>query len=428
MIVTCPRCLTKFNLPEGKSVSGAELNLHCSRCGWDFFFSPQPSDLEGVQDISEMSLAPEVGELEKVAGEATDFEGLEDEVSLDEGNSDVVVPTEVKDEAASLEVSPADVEDADDFIEEVFDDSIFELADDFDDDEVSLNNDAPATSEETLEPTKKSEDGGDELKVEGLALDIDDLNLDDIEFDSFDDEPDSVSEIKEISEEIQNERPTQLDDGDLDNLINQVDEQPKTAAATIAKEGRTKELGKQIDVEPSVESSGASPVQGKSSKNTNKKRNFILVFSCFVALSLALWAGYGLWQRFSVDMVKHIKLIEVENRRLRLSSERTVIVMRGKVVNSSPKLVTDLKLTGVLLDEAGQVAAKVVTAGGVSFSEEELDRLDAGKLAMLENTSVTLAAHGGELPFMIAFYDYPEKVSECYVELTSFKVKKGRRP
>lgn len=428
MIVTCPRCLTKFNLPEEMSVSGAELNLHCSRCGWDFIFSPPPSDLEGVQELSEELLAPEVEELEEVdlenaAGEAADSDGFEDEVSLDEGGADAVVTTDVKDEAAPIDVSPADGEEADDFIDEVFDDSIFELAGDFDDDGVSLSNDAPATSEETSEP---SEDGDGEFKVEELALDIDDLNLDDIEFDSFDDEPDSVSEINETPEETQNKRSTQLDDGGLDNLINQVDEPPKAAAVSTAKERSVKEPGQRA--ESLEESSISSPARGKSSKDTNKKRNFILALACFVALSLALWAGYGLWQRFSVDMVKHIKLTEVENRRLRLSSERTVIVMRGKVVNSSPKLVTDLNITGVLLDETGQAVAKVVTAGGVSFSEEELDRLDAGKLAMLENTSVTLAAHGGELPFMIAFYDYPEKVSECYVELTSFKVKKGRRP
>jgi hypothetical protein len=427
MIVTCPRCLTKFNLPEEMLVSGAELNLHCSRCGWDFIFSPPPSDLEGVQELSEELLAPEVEGLEEIVEEATDSDGLEDEVSLlDEGSPDAVVTADVKDEAAPIDVSPADGEEADDFIGEVFDDSIFELADDFDDDGVSLSNDVPVTSEETSEPSEKSEDGDGELKVEELALDIDDLNLDDIEFDSFDDEPDSVGEINETPEETQNKRSTQLDDGGLDNLINQVVEQPKAAAVSTAKEGSVKEPGQRA--ESLEESSISSPARGKSSKDTNEKRNFILALACFVALSLALWAGYGLWQRFSVDMVKHIKLIEVENRRLRLPSERTVIVMRGKVVNSSSKLVTDLKITGVLLDETGQAVTKVVTAGGVSFSEEELDRLDAGKLAMLENTSVTLTAHGGELPFMIAFYDYPEKVSECYVELTSFKVKKGRRP
>ncbi|MCD6534863.1 MAG: DUF3426 domain-containing protein [Deltaproteobacteria bacterium] len=402
MIVTCPRCLTKFNLPEGTSVSGAELNLHCSRCGCDFHLPDQ--SLADVRDVSEELLAPEPEGLENVAGETLDSDGLEGE-------------------AAPIDASSAEIESADDFIEEVFDDSIFELSDDFDD-ETSSSDVQPAVQEDAIDPIKKSDD----VKLEELALDIDDLNLDDIEFDSFGDEPDSVDEIEEVSEDPQNVRSTQLDDGDLDNLINQVDEQPEAATVSTAKEGRIKESGEQVVVDSLAESSSPSSGQVKTPENTNKKRSLFFALLCFVVLSLALWAGYGLWQRFSVDMVKHIQLIEVENQRLRLPSERTVIVMRGKVVNSSSKLVTDLKLTGVLLDKAGRTVVKVVTAGGVSFSEEELDRLDASKLAMLENSTITLAANGGELPFMIAFYDYPEKVSKCYVELTSFKVKKGRRP
>ena len=72
----------------------------------------------------------------------------------------------------------------------------------------------------------------------------------------------------------------------------------------------------------------------------NKKRSFILVLICFVVLSLALWAAYGLWQRFSIDMAKNIKLVEIENRRLRLPSEaRNHCFCGGKVVNSSSRLV-----------------------------------------------------------------------------------------
>ncbi len=228
---------------------------------------------------------------------------------------------------------------------------------------------------------------------------------------------------------MQKKRPTQLDDdGDLDDLLKQVEDLPSEAASLKIEEASVKEIGKRTEMKPSMESSASSPARVKSPKVGDKKRSFRLVLICFVVLSLALWAAYGLWQRFSVDMVKHLKFVEVENRRLRLPSERIVIVLRGKVVNSSPKLVTDLKIKGVLLDEAGQVVTQVVTAGGVSFSEEELDRLDGSKLAMLENNTVTLAPDGGELPFMIAFYNYPDKVYECYVELSSFKVKKAPRP
>ena len=419
MIVTCPRCLTKFNLPEEKLASGAELNLHCSRCGWDFPFSSQSS--EGVQKSSEALSPSVVEELEVVPAEAVEPVVFEDEKGVD-----VVVTKDVEGEAESIDVSPPVVEDvaADDF-----DESIFELADDFDGDEDPLLNDHPDAQEEASGRAEKSGDGGDEPEIIELALDIGDLDLDDIEFDSFEDDLDNAGGLDENQEETRNERPTQLDDdGDLDDLLEQVEELPSDAAASIIKESSAKEADKRTVVELSSESSASSPAHVKSSKVIDKGRSFVIVLSCFVVLSLALWAAYGLWQRFSVDMVKHLKLIEVENRRLRLPSERIVIVIRGKVVNSSPKLVTDLKIKGVLLDEAGQAVAEVVTAGGVSFSEEELNRLDGSKLAMLENTTVTLAPDGGELPFMIAFYDYPERARECYVELSSFKVKKGPRP
>ena len=299
--------------------------------------------------------------------------------------------------------------------------SIFELSDGFDDDQETDFDEGLDFQDEGLDPeppgtgNSESETTGQEL--DDLNLDLDDLNLDDIEFDNFGDEPELDNGLADKVER----RPTQIDnEGELDDFLKQDDVFPPEAVTAKDEESHPKDS---VRKEPL-----SSQECQKSPKKVNTKRNFMLVFSCFLVLSLALWAGYGLWQRFSVDMKKHLKLVEVENQRLRLPSDRIVIVLRGKVVNSSPKLVTDLKLKGVLLDAEGQVVAEVVTAGGVSFSEEELDRLDAGKLAMLENGEVTLPANGGELPFMIAFYDYPEKAHECFVEISSFKVKNGRRP
>ena len=420
MIVTCPRCMTKYNLPGEKLTSGAELNLHCSRCGWEFLFSSQNSD--GDLGSADVPLPPAVEELEVEPPEATDPVALEDE-----GVADEVATIDAGSEAEAVEVSSPDLEEvAVEGVESAPGESIFELSDDFDgDDDFSLD-EPPDSHEEALGPAEKSRDeGGDQEFV----LDIDDLNLDDIEFDSFEDDSDSVVDLDDTQKESQKERPTQLDDdGDFDDLLKQVEDLPPEALSSKIEEARAKKSGKQTEMESSMKSSVSSPTAVKSPKVGDKKRNFMLVLICFVVLSLALWVAYGLWQRFSVDMVKHLKLVEVENRRLRLPSDRIVIVLRGKVVNSSPKLVTDLKIKGVLLDEAGRVVTEVVTAGGVSFSEEELDRLDGSKLAMLENNTITLAPDGGELPFMIAFYNYPDKVHECYVELSSFKVKKGPRP
>ncbi len=214
-------------------------------------------------------------------------------------------------------------------------------------------------------------------------------------------------------------KPTQIDtDDDFAGLLD-----PGADAEVVVAEpaGPVKSDEKSIPAKKSKPESGT-----KSTSGGNQKRTLIMVLACFLVLSLALWAGYGLWQRFSVNMTKHLQLQEISNQRLRLPSERVVIVLRGKVVNSSPKLVTDLKIKGVLVDKTGKVLAEVITSGGVSFSEEELDLLDSKKLAMLENSAVNLPPNGGELPFMIAFYDYPAAASECFVELSSFKVKKGR--
>lgn len=402
MIVTCPRCLTKFNLPGEKTASGAELQLHCSRCGWDFLFSPLDEDgLELKDDEVETS------------SHEDEFTTINDEVS------DVALDSEeLLDDTPSL--------DGDDMASEIVEDSVsdpvFELSDgDSDSDpdsDISFDEglDFQGDAIESDAPGSSQAEDADQA-VKDLALDLDDLNLDDIEFDDFGDEPDS----KEEPEKSTTKRETTLDDDELDDLLEQVEGPSiKSEALTVASDrsDRSKE-----PAQPAPKSRLEKPVVA-----INTKRNFIMVFCCFLVLSFALWAGFGLWKRFSVDMKKHLKLVEVENQRLRLASDRVVIVIRGKVVNSSSKLVTDLKIKGILLDGAGKKVAEAATAGGVSFSEEELDRLDAAKLAMLENSAVTLAPDGGELPFMIAFYDYPEKARECYVELSSFKVKKGRRP
>ncbi len=400
MIVTCPRCLTKFNLPEEKLVSDAKLQLHCSRCAWDFIFSPVAED-EELEKEGEASLPPAEADLE-----------------VDDDDTCDLVELERADEGGQTETASADVESEAEVIEEsAGDGAIFELSDDFDDDQETDFDEGLDFQDDELESEApvNSEPEAASQELDDLALDLDDLNMDDIEFDSFGDEPESGNGLEDKPEE----RPTQIDDeGDLGDFL-----KPDAALPVEAAKAE-----KSYAEEPVTKKSAPSQETGKTLKAVNTKRNFILVLSCFLVLSLALWAGYGLWQRFSVDMKKHLKLVEVENQRLRLPSDRVVIVLRGKVINSSPKLVTDLQIKGILLDAAGQAVAEVVTAGGVSFSEEELDRLDAGKLTLLENSAVTLPANGGELPFMIAFYDYPEKAHECYVELSSFKVKKGRRP
>jgi len=426
MIVTCPRCLTKFNLPDENLSPAIEVNLRCSRCKEEFNFSlqddssvreetvdllPLIEDSDITADFTEidqqdppaaaaddLSLDTEFDEdfeaiTEDVTGTSGPIESVaEDEFDVNELFSSAEDDTEVKPEAAADDSTAAAIDE----------DAIFELSDDFDSDEADFNVvEKPVVDDQ-------ADNDADDSAIEELALDIDDIDLGDIEFDSLEN-----TSVTDAEADSGTGKPTQIDaDDDFAGLLDPgVD-----AGAAVIEPEKLPKSGKKDFVEK----------RSKPTPDGNQKRTLIMVLACFLVLSLALWAGYGLWQRFSVDMAKHLQLLEISNQRLRLPSERVVIVMRGKVVNSSPKLVTDLKIKGVLVDKKGKVLAEVITSGGVSFSKEELDLLDSKKLAMLENSAVNLPPNGGELPFMIAFYDYPAAASQCYVELSSFKVKKGR--
>ena len=434
MIVTCPRCLTKFSLPDENLSPGIEVNLHCSRCQEEFRFSPQgdssviedaiyplPDTGEGLADNPDLT---EIDQSESVIADTAD---LSPDIEFDEdfeavAESDMVdstpLETVAEDEfdvnelfssadaasGAGPEVSGAGLDPA------VDEDTIFELSDDFDSDGVDFDVvDDPAAGD-IAEPDDKDSAETDDSSIEELALDIDD-----IEFDSLEDEPVTASAD---TSDGQSAKPTQIDDDD--DFAGLLDPGADAEIAVTEPAKSLKSDKNVVEKKPKFETE-IKPVSG-----TNQKRTLIMVLACFLVLSLALWAGYGLWQRFSVNMTKHLQLQEISNQRLRLPSDRVVIVLRGKLVNSSPKLVTDIKIKGVLLDKAGKVVAEVVTSGGVSFSEMELDLLDSKKLSMLENSAVNLPPNGGELPFMVAFYDYPASASECFVEVSSFKVKKGR--
>ncbi len=453
MIVTCPRCLTKFNLPDENLDLNTEINLRCSRCEEEFVFTSQ-GDVGALTDETDLLL----GVKGKVEADAVDG-GLDEFTENDLFSEPPATPDTVSDQelddgfeavGAGLDIeseSGPESEPEAEFglnVDELFsstddaaaenlgehegtsggtasDNAIFELADDFGSDDGDFNSFVESAPEDEAAASVPQGPDNPESEIEELALDIGDIDLGEIEFDSLDDEEvDSGGSLgnRQSPKETQNDG-----DDDFSGLLDFKDEGEELAP-------EPSEAGPEVFTPVEVELSGKKKSVFKSGPGAtpagSQKRTLMLTLSCFLVFSLALWAGYGLWQRFSVDMVKHLQLLEISNQRLRLPSDRVVVVLRGKVVNTSPKLVTDLKIKGVLVDSAGQIVAEVVTAGGVSFSEEELDLLDSDKLTMLENASVNLPPNGGELPFMIAFYDYPDKASECYVELTSFKVKNGR--
>jgi predicted Zn finger-like uncharacterized protein len=376
MLITCPRCLTKFELAEAGLPATAELRLRCSRCGWEFA-QPRP-----VVDAEPMVAAPVVD-------------------AVDEGVA------KISDESISSSSIPDD--DGGD---------VFELADDFAEfssDEPTSESAPAAGGEVDSSLLAVVDEGGTESEpvrdeVEELALDIGDLDLDDIEFDDFGDvdEPPAKSPAAEATE-------TRIDDAGVDELGLDTGDEPAPPAPKKAPAAAP-------EVNVNLDNLGA---RSKSPRKSGK-RSWVILLACFLVLSLALWAGYGLWSKYSYDMAKLLKLEKVENQTLRLPSGRSLAILRGEVVNDSPNQVYDLVIKGLLLDARGKAGAVATTAGGVSFSLEELDRLDKAKLALLENPQVTVPP-GGRLPFMLAFYDYPQSARQGQVEISRFKVKKNPR-
>lgn len=444
MIVSCPRCKSKYELADEKLADLEAVSLQCARCRHEFEYSPSRESESKAAAIEELDFAEnetdsfDLDDLDGLLDSEDDLPAVEAEAPAEED-----LPSVAAEPVSTVLAEPEPEDLSNDFPEEVSAAAdgkspvgdAFELADDFDDDlaEAAAGGDSEEGSDDFFNQAdlnfdeKSPEEGGQKTaEVEELSLDLDDLDLDDIEFDSFDDPEESAVSDNDPGNVATSVRPTQLDDeGDLDNLFaDQPDKIPAAAPAGKAAEAEKSEAVSVLELEPA-----APPAQPSSGRLPAGRhgRPYVLVAVCFLVLSLGLWAAYGIWQRYSIDMAKNLKIAEVENRRLLLPSKRRVLTLSGRLLNNSPKEVSKLEIRGVLLDEKGQPVASKTTAGGVSFSEEELDLLDSSKISMLENAAVILPANGGELPFMLAFYDYPENASQCFVEISSFQVKKSRR-
>ncbi len=295
---------------------------------------------------------------------------------------------------------------------------VFELADDFTAAEAAATPSSEEPEAAGVEPEDSAAAAGSGAagtepdEAEELALDLDDLDLEDIEFDDFgadDDAADSGAD----GESSPAGAATRIDDEGVDELLQDEAEAPADLAASPVRERDVEVVLADVD-----EAAARRPHSGR--------RNGVLLLACFLVFSLALWGGYGLWRSYSFDMAKLLRFEKVKTQTLRLPSGRRLALLQGEVVNGAPNQVFRLRIRGVLLDARGQAVARAETAGGVSFSVEELDRLDKAKLALLENPQAVIPAHG-RLPFMLAFYDYPEAARQGQVEIISFKVKKAPR-
>jgi hypothetical protein len=391
-------------------VDASSVKVKCSHCQ-TVFSLPEPVPPEVEFEQSETSVIDEVA-AEK---SASSFEIPETPAA--EMEADIVAETEAKDDEVEpdiFDVSEGLVEEpqaisdvgsmgVDPGVEEVpgetgesnqpdgektdetaADDVVFELADDFEDDDLSwdIDDDHEKTTAPELEQTDAGENRQTVMDEKGLSPAAAD---------------DGKEEVKNFSAETgtsENTMPAPDDDGSRTETEEEIPAAEKSAKVRL-----------------------------------DSRRTFLFLGLIFVVLSLAVWGGMLLWQKFSIDMEKHLSIVGLESRNYIFSSDKRVIAIRGKLYNTSPKVVGKLRIKGVIVDRQGKVLAEKVTSGGVTFSAAELQNLDGKMVVKLENPAAIVPANGGELPFMLVFYAFPPSASSYHVELAEFSVlKKGNKP
>ncbi len=402
MLITCPRCQTVFQLAdEMLPADDSSVKVKCSHCQ-TVFSLPEPVSPEVEVEPAENSITdeaaaekpassfevPETPAVEMEADIAAETEAKNDEVEPDifEVSEGLAEEPQAVSDVGSMGVDPevdgvpgeaseSNQSGAEKTDETVDDDVVFELADDFEDDDLSW--DIDDDHEKTSTPESEQPDIG-----ENRQTDMDEEGLS------------PAKNFAAAAETSENVMPAP-DDG-----------------------------GSRTETEE-----GTPPAEKSAKVRPDSRRTFLFLGLIFVVLSLAVWGGMLLWQKFSIDMEKHLSIVGLESRNYIFSSDKRVIAIRGKLYNTSPKVVGKLRIKGVIVDRQGKVLAEKVTSGGVTFSAAELQNLDGKMVGKLENPAAIVPANGGELPFMLVFYAFPPSASSYHVELAEFSVlKKGSKP
>ncbi len=405
MLITCPRCQTVFQLADEMLPADiSSLKMRCARC--QMVFSPPAEEIVPPTGPGGDDLPVE----EDLSTERLDFPSDIPASSSSGSEGDEAAENELPEEGSVLEELDVQVPSVDELQEHSGDDLM----------------DAGEDAETTTEPSSEDDLTGEEATVEKDAEDIVFELADDFEDDlSWDIDDDEEHQATSVPGKESESRQTAMDEDGLsvaaggsdDDLGSRSDGGEKTVMSAAGNDFQPEATAEDKEAVKPVKDPGQS------------RRTLLYLGFIFIVLSLAVWGGMLLWQKFSIDMEKHLSIVGLESRNYIFSPDKRVIAIRGKLYNTSPKIVGKLKIKGVIVDRQGNVLAEKFTSGGVTFSAEELQNLNEETVEKLENPAAVVPANGGELPFMLVFYGYPPSASSYHVELAEFSIlKKGKNP
>ena len=399
MIVTCPNCSTRYNLPDDK-VPADGVKVKCSNCGHVFKVEPPavvPPAVTLEEEVEDM-LESQSPAADTSAGDA--FDETFDEVAAgddsvlegDAGSTEDSSEESIEDELSDLfaDDEPAEVEDEPKSPAE-------ELADDVTDDVDSLfSDDEPGAADEAQ----------DDLFADDPAENEGDAEEDDADDSLFEDD-----ELFEDEEDDEDE-----DDDEFEDDLDFDEDEPKRSR---------KPLGCLIA---------------------------LLVF--IVLIGSAVY--FQVWRLFGVDMASYfgnvpvvgsmfveegagdapaepgespadkLRQIELKNvRQYYVANEKTgnVFVVEGKAVNlfSTPK--EQIKVRVALFDAQGTLLTDQEFLAGNTLSQfqlqvqtqSEIEEGLASEVGILSNN--TFIRPGASAPFMAVFFQPPPTVTEFQVKV-----------
>ena len=462
MIITCPNCATKFNLPDSKIPAGGA-KVKCSKCA-NIFKVPPPA-LEPEDEVASMleedvtpTPAPKPKPTPKPEPTPEPEPTSEPEAPAEDELDDDFFGEDSSEEADdSLDedlFSDLGADDeklasgADDLEDDLFgsadtDDDADLGADLFDDDEPAAatadGEDAFDIDDELFGSDDDEDVGGD---FEESSTDIDEEVADEETFDDEDlfgedDETDSFSEDELFGDDEEVE-DTYEDDDSLEEEETFVEEDEEDHSFSLD-DGEIN--GFDLD----------EGITHSSSKKGGKKKGKGMIITLIIVLLFAGGAGAAwylkLWEkipagipfisssdngemdaseppskRFSKFSFKDLRQFYVNN-----DKAGQLFIIEGKVVNNFSKPKELIEVEAQLFDDKGQVldSQRLLCGNSLSLfqlevqSKEEIEAALASKVGILSNN--TLLKPGMDTPFMVVFFKPSPAVKEYVINVVEAK-------
>lgn len=459
MIVTCPNCETKYNLPEDRIPAGGT-KVKCSRCSHIFKAEP-PASMPEEEVENLLDQEPETGAGSAAPDTDDEFDKAFNEVA---GQGEAPADEPAGQESPAQEAA-AETEEPAEHGGDVFADDDTPADDDFDSlfdepvgnaDEVSSEDFTPEADEQPAEepeaaaaPSEPEDDlsdlfGDDEPEEAdapapgGAQAPPEDDDYADL-FGDDDDEPEAAPESSEA--------PSEGDD--LEGGL--FDEEPE--------EGDLFEQDEDETDEP-VEKASEGPFEtdfdldeGGSEPQTGGKGKWVAMIVIFlIAAGIAAGWYFKAWKFFGIDPAallsdvpvigsmfdegeaeaplspeEKIKNIELKNvRQYYVQNEKAglVFVVQGEAVNAFDTPRERIEVEVFLYDANGNVLTSQRVMGGNTLSmfqlrvqsKQEIEEGLASEVGILSNN--TFLRPGASTPFMAAIFEPPtDKVKEFGVKV-----------